>query len=473
MKAQLKRSACLILILNIAFLAVEIAFFILISTGSIVASVWSLPATVFSFIAIALNALAMWKFKIDVTDFRFLFMVFMYIFMCGRVWLNCFGLDGDIFWVLHTFFPHDVMARASMYCLCCIQAIFLGLLCTKQKMPLVYERNSEYTDSNRLFLTGILLLLIGLPCQIYVDIHSIRATLSSGSYLSITGVTGLIDDFAFLLIPGILCLMESRPKQRKVIFGAIGAYFLLVMSLTGNRRYYVTSIVAIGAYLLYVIRRDKPQKEKISIKRYVFIGILGVLFLSFLQVLREIRVNGLGSLSEFLINHGSDIFVVDDLLYEVLAEFGISFFSVTNIIANVPTMLPFQYGMTFVGMLPFLLPVGFLLGDLFVLAEPSAGINAATVNGLGSTLLGDLYANFGSAGILFSFLFGIILSKIVNLSKREQGGIKLVMYYSLYRIMINLVRCTVFEVYRPSIWMYCIVYIIYWSFGKKKDVKLL
>ena len=124
--------------------------------------------------------------------------------------------------------------------------------------------------------------------------------------------------------------------------------------------------------------------------------ILGLVFLNFLAVVQKMRVNGLVSLSEFISIYSGDIFALDDVFFDVLSEFGISFFSLASVIEHVPNYLNYQCGSTIIKAIPSVLPFGFFNSILGVVS-PSDYINNYTGLPVGGTLYGDLYANFGYA----------------------------------------------------------------------------
>lgn len=434
------------------------------SSNTIIRDNWAEVSFYLSLSCILINILTIISLRIRISDFRLPFIFLTYVFMYGRIWLHYLNLDQDIFWVLHKFFPHDKLQLSSLYVTACIQALFLGLF-TKDcigKIKTEYSFSNEIDYSvGRVLTTGYFLLLIGVPCRIITDINSIISTASTGNYNSITIQAGLIDDFAHLFIPGLLCLLEAKPKLRKPLIFIVAVYYVAIMSVTGDRRYYVAGLLSLGAYYL------SKRKKIIKPMKAIGVIIIGIIFLNFLEIIRVIRLGDLGSVSYFVSKYGRDLFVFDNLLYDVLAEFGISFFSVVNIVSNIPGYLPFQYGTTLLRCLPSVLPIGSMMGDFFYKASPSSIINDYTGYPVGATVFGDLYANFAVLGIFFSIILGYLVNHVFEKRKTSKSPLRTVLYYTSYYILVNMVRCTFFEMFRAYIWCIYIPIIVY-SLSKRR-----
>jgi len=461
MQLKLKGKDFLLWIINIVLLIASIieAF----SSKSIQNDNWAEVAFYLSIICISVNVLTMISLKVRISDFRIPFTVLTYLFMYGRIWLHYLNLDSEIFWVLHKFFLYDNLQLSSLYVVACTQALFIGLFIKESlisKEEYVLSNDANY-GSGMLSSTGYLLLMIGIPCRLITDINSIMSTATTGNYNSITIQTGLVDDFAHLLIPGLLCLLEAKPKIRKPLIIIIAVYYIAMMSVTGDRRYYVAGLLAIVAYYL------SKREERIRPIRAIGIIALGVIFLNFLEIIRVMRLGGLGSVLSFASKYGTDLFVFDNLLYDVLAEFGISFYSVVNIVSNIPGYMPFQYGATLLRCIPSVLPIGSFFGDFFDKASPSTLINKYTGYPVGATMFGDLYANFSIWGILVCVLLGLVIYSIFEKRKKSTHPLRTVLYYTSYYILINMVRCTFFEIFRAYIWCIYIPIIIYSLINRK------
>lgn len=441
-------------IINIGVLIVCLFELIAVWPGRTSSQLWSSQAFYLSIISIIANIYLMHKKRVRLIEYQFVVMALLYLFMYGRIWLSYLQLDSNIHWVLHKFFMAEDMRKTSMYVVSSAQMLFLGMMATYEKNELnagVVEANNQQPN---LYNAGLFLLLIGIPCRIYTDIQSVIATSATGSFTSISASTGLIDDLAYLLIPGLLCIMESKPHIRKLVMYIVTTYFVIIMAVTGDRRFYVSAILTLFAYIRF---RGVTIGKKLKLYQWILLILVGCFFLNFLEVIRKMRSGGLGSILSFVTNYGVDVFVLDDLIIDVLVEFGISFFSVVVVTTGVPDIFPFQYGMTFIKTIPSVLPLGFAFNQMFKEASPSVILNSTTKYPVGATIIGDAYANFSVFGIAFIFLFGLLLGKIFNINKASISKKYCVHYFTNYYILINIVRCSFFETFRPIIWCYIFV----------------
>lgn len=455
-----------IILITLNILSLIIVYALLFVLGEESSYDWVEITFYLSLICILFNLITLYCLKVKLSDFRFSFILLTYVFMYGRIWLRFFELDTDIFWVLHKLFDPYILLKSGLYVICCTQALFIGLFMLNNRSDKASVLNintiPELSDNIALAKTAQLLLLIGIPCRLITDINSVISTAATGSYSSITVLSGPVKDFAHLIIPGIICLLEYKPKLMNIVLSSLLFYYLAIMSLTGDRRYYVAGLLSLGSYYFYKYTKRKKISNTFIISGFLLV----VLFLNFLQVIRMMRLGGLVSLDVFLENYGFDIFVVNDVVFNVLAEFGISFYSVANIIDNVPSFLPYQYGLSFIKSIPSIIPIGPLFGDIFREASPSTIINAYTNRHVGATLFGDLYANFSIYAVLFCIIIGLGINSIFKSEKLNNSSILIVRYYTSYYILVNLIRCSIFEIMRPIVWCTVIPLITYKLFKR-------
>ena len=226
------------------------------------------------------------------------------------------------------------------------------------------------------------------------------------------------------------------------------------MVVTGDRRYEVTGIIAI---LLCVI---KTYPIKFSVTMILGSGYLSVVLLNILIVIRNIRKGRLLSLTKFLMSNFKTIFfslsTVKNTIIETLAEVGISFFSVVQVIKNIPENIGFQYGKGFWGSIPAILPTGPIFKDFFEQIDISHVVNLLEKNTVGQTIVGDFYANFGLFYLPLSLLFGIFVKKFFDENCTGNINLSIARNYSFLYIEINLIRACFFEVFRNSVYIYVI-----------------
>lgn len=421
---------------------------------------WSEIVTLIAIALLLIQIISLKLKGIEYTDFRLWFLILTYLFMFGRVFLHALNLDENIFWNLIMRYPEIDMFRASMFILCSIQSIFIGFVIKdcKKNNKLKVKLYKLKPDFN-IYKAGIILLIFSLPFRLITDINWIIQTQGAGSYSAIQSGSGLSDDFAFLFLPSIILLICSgklNKSKSNILVSVVIIYFIIVMILTGDRRYPVTAILAL--VLCYL----KYYNLRISFVKTVLLGYIALTMLNLFTVVREVRHDELTSLFDFILNYWSKIFFNTNTVYETLAEFGLTFFSVVHIFMYVPYIIPFQRGFTFVATIPSILPIGWLFRDFFSKSSVSGIINPQAGASVGASLIGDLYANFGWYALGAGIIVGIIFNKIFNVSNEKNIRLKYVQYFSLFYILINLVRATFFEVFRSAIMVYFVPMLIIW-----------
>lgn len=453
MQIHIKKETLILWIISLIFMTIciiELKY--LWFSDTIIMGKWSAPTFYLSVVSFVINIVFLHRYGVKIVEFPAVMTLLTYLFMFGRVWLNFWGQDKNIYWVLHKLYDDIEMQRVGVLAVCCTHALFIGMISVyKRQITNISktEKKSYELNKSLLYSLGLIMLIIGIPCRIITDMQNVISTSLTGSFTSITATTGIIDDLAFLYVPGLICVMESRPNLRKPLFIAIFGYFIIIMAITGDRRYYVSAIITFGAY---IIQKESLLGENKNICKLFFIGIIIAIFLNFLEVIRKIRMENLTSFWLFLKKHGTDVFVLDDMLYEILSEFGISFYSVVSIVNCIPKVFPYQYGMTLLKTIPSCIPIGFIVGNIFSEASPSTYVNPYLGKPVGATMFGDLYANFSVYCIFFVFIVGLFLGNLFRKENLNKDGYYCMKYYTYYYILINLVRCSIFEVFRPMVW---------------------
>ena len=468
MKKEIKANCMRALLLNLILLCVFFALLVADWQNILSDDNWAIKSAILSLVSLGSNIYFFITNNRRIGDFRVIFLIMTYPFMFGRVWIAALGMEKMTSWWLQDYFSTSVLYKTSLFCLCCIQASFLGLFFASEKAERVFRDYLSATviaDHNRtvrLYNTGLILILIAIPCRLITDVHAIIQGLGSRQYGAIEGITGFWDDFAFLLIPGVICIMESRPRSKMKWMLGLSFYFAVVMIMTGDRRYYVTGILALGLY--YVNKMRKTKKKGIG--KTIIYTVLVVFGLNFLEVIRSIRNGELGLVSSFLSNYGDRLFDFSTTFVDVFGEFGISFYSAASIVEYIPNSLPFQLGLSIIGSLVTIIPFGNRF--LYSVAEPSNIINSYTHLTVGSSIFGDLYANFGLFAIFFSLILGILLRKWFFYLSKKKTGLSVVLCYTSYYILINLVRSSFLEIVRPFSWCVLIPLVIYNLCNRKR-----
>jgi len=382
-----------------------------------------------------------------------------WVFMFGQVWIIGLDMRQALFYPLIERYDSALLWRTGLYTLSYMQAIFLGLQFRSGNSSTPCERGVLETHPNVRSLQSVAwcLILFSLPFRLWMDGVNVDAAQRSGTFLAVTTASGFADDIGRLFVPGILTLLAAwRGRPRKslwvLVFGV--GYHLLILSLTGDRRYNAAAILAIVLCFL-ALRASRP-----SMKSGVLWMMFGVALLNLLAYVRSIRQGGLVSVSEMLRDWRA--FALLNPVLESFAEYGVSFLSVAIAVEWVPAGVPYQRGLSFFGAFLTLLPVGWLFSDFLAQVSVLGLLTRIDGHPVGSSLPAELYANFGWYGILGAFFAGIVLSRIFRLTTDGHDAWRTVLYYAQFYVLINLARASFIEVFRAGLMVWGVPSVLLW-----------
>ena len=442
-----KDSALIIYALVHVFFDVLFAIWIATNGASLQGPTYQEAIAPFLAASIALDLIGFFCIKrAPFIDLGLWFVLLSFAFMFGNVFLEVFDLETSLTWNPSIYYSEVEKYTTSLYALFCINAISLGCI-------LVPKRNYEETslDPNRgrqLRRTGFVCLIVGFATSAIQSFQLISVTQASGTYetYSTASTSVLIDDLSYLLVVGVVSIIASGTIRRRTSFYitlTACAYYIAVMTLSGSRKFAIFAIIALSLNYLWMCRNDG-----LSVKIIVLTMFGAVLVLNLLYVIREYRTDLLTIIPNYFESLATFNFL--NLLGEVFAETGLTFYSVVGIMATVPSVFPYELGATLFRSLFSFLPIGWLMGDFFTGAASTQVINTYTGLPVGASLIGDFYWNWGFVGgVIASLLFGAILSTVsARLATRASS---LALYFSVLFIVLVGVRAGIFEIYRPLV----------------------
>ena len=412
-------------------------------------------------VSIVLNLIGFCKIKkTSYTSITLWFVFCSYFFMFGHVYTHVFNLKTTLLWNPSVFFSEKEKLNGAIYTLIALTSISLGYFCFKNTNQKVKKNTyGKEPIEKKVSILGWTCFLLGFICNLLNSLIVIGKTYSAGSYLAYASASanvGLLDDFSYLMYPGVMYILSGRSlsKHKKNIFiGFVIGYFILTMVFSGSRKNQIFALIAIS-----VCYCGTKSENRISNRAVIFIFIVGVLLLNLIYVIREHRTELNTVISQY-ISSLADMEFLKELVGETLTESGLTFYSVVSIVKYVPNIFPFEYGMTFLRTLLSALPIGWLIGDFLNKGASTVVINKYTGIPVGASIIGDLYWNFGCVGgVIFSFILGAIFSKIdmILFEKDEKEP----MYYSIFFVLLIGLRSGFFEIFRPLIMVTVVPYIV-------------
>lgn len=398
--------------------------------------------------------------KVPFYDFGLWFVVISYFFMFGYLFREVFSLKTGLLWNPIVKFENSILFHSYIFVILSLGFFSLGYLMHYKSSIASRENNlKKVVPDKRLYSIGLTLLLIGGIAKLINDtqIISFMQTINSYSAYSEAINSGLWDDLACLMLPGVFFVFFSgciKERTKKTIFVMVLAYLLCIMILTGSRKIQIFSILS-----LFLGFEFSLEKRRMSIRRTIIYVLLAIITLNVVITIRDYRFN-LASIVPILREKLFSFNLFENILGETLAETGITLLSVASIVNLVPNIMPYQYGLTYLRTLPSFLPIGWLSGDFFNLASSSYVINTSTGVRAGSSFIGDLYWNWGYFGGVFAaFLCGVLVCKFVQINSKSNIRKSYAMYFSIFSQLIILVRSELFDAYRPIIMLICIVFV--------------
>lgn len=421
---------------------------------------------VITFASLSLMMLSLAQLKkigAKILSFSGIFLILLHLFCLGNYYVKAFGREE--FFLFGDWFRNDidVKAEAGFFSLCAIEAIFVGMLLYLEREKDVagadYKRFIRFDSEQKkriIYITGVILLCITLPCRLYVDYSNILTSSVNGEYAGFSGVVGVIDDIQTLFIPSLICLMYGKRENRgfcRMILILYSIFCIVVMAASGSRRYYVTAIITI---VLFYINSRPVIKERRNPIIYILIALEAIVILNLMTMIRSYRHTALGI--NYLVNeHGSDLFSLD-FLWESFSEFGLTGNVVYYARKFFPESVSYQLGYTYLASFIYILPIGW-----FVRLQASIGSILFKLSGaaVGGSIVADLFANWGWFSIIPAILLGNIIARIAFAdANSNQSSVRTAVSYATSYALLNYVRASTSEIMRYTAYTMIAIYFI-------------
>ncbi len=363
----------------------------------------------------------------------------LYIYNCGQVWLLLFGLYSltSSFSIVN--FTTSTLIESISYFLLLIHLTHLfGCLFYKRQVSAVNDAEDEDSvdySIEKLCCNRVswLIFLFCLVFMIPTDMKQIVIASVSGYTEAFTvGNDNSLIYLAWNIYPfsvmGLL-LTEKSGRRRAIKYFVI-ARAIILMLLVGSRVHHMTllCVVLITEYLLSF----NPQIKRRKMKRWVIVlSVVGCILL--VPTVAYIRDGGVNVLSYF---------IKMNPIVLLLQEMGGSLINVLLCVDYCPNVISYGYGGTYlfgvvtffpklISFFPQLIQYGAVGNILNPYFEKGAG--------LGGSLVGDLYFNFGWYSLFLTPLLGGIIAKLSNsisklTSEKNIRSLKATVYLFLFYI---------------------------------------
>lgn len=416
-----------------------------------------------------IEVLQLRKHNIGLFSIIFVFVVLCHVFFLGNFYLKAFGQEE--FYVYNDWLSNDPQLKieAGLFSLLTIHALFMGIIIALDKYSDNTRREYKFalglneSDKSKVILrTGFLLLLIGMPFHLILDISRIRYSAIANMYTGFEGSVGLADDLYVFLVPAIICLLFGKRNNKRICNFVLWIYLiwtLIVMAASGARREYATGIIAVVLCYYSIFQNNRHKGHFV---RNIIIVLLGIILLNFLTMIREYRHTQLG-ISYLLTEHIEDLFSLN-FLGETIAEFSLTGSPIYFSIKYFPSTIPYQYGFTYIASTIYILPIGWLVS-----LNSSIGSMLYSLTGwaAGGSLAADLYANWGWVSTIFAVIIGFIVGRFCDTRSDNVDTLTLssVAAFSLGYIFLTYPRASTSEVMRHGAYIILMMYFLFRSFS--------
>lgn len=255
------------------------------------------------------------------------------------------------------------------------------------------------------------LIFVGLPFWLYVNGSKMMGA-ASDAYRGVYSlvIPAPIQALSFFFEAGLLLMLLLVGSERKgtSLFWIVVAVNVVLMA-TGSRQYSVCFLAVWCLIYFCYLRRLSPGRIVVMVAACVCL-----LFL--VDAFGELRTTGfsLEALSTYLTK--ASFF---DVAWDSLGEFGSAFSTLVISMANVPSVLSYGMGATYLAGVLSVVPM--LVGRFPALKASTQFTTSLSVAFLGGSMLGEFFYNFGWFGVVGSFLVGALLARCQS-SLNEAGS---------------------------------------------------
>ncbi len=358
-----------------------------------------------------------------------IFMMFLALFHFGQAWIYAVGskVDKNISYDLFSLYTEDDLSNVLIFSLLAYNLVAFFLIVFAPKVVSIggrdidYQRNDFFPDRKLVYKFGIVLfgiLLIPVAIFDYLSISYASQAGYGGIYANADKLArwALFNSYFPLAIILLLLGCDPRKNGWKPIFYFAVLHSLALMVLTGHRGPHLIPVLLFFFCKHYFI---KPYKAK----HVVLMGCFGFILLMLLSFVSYGRHKGYANLDLIEFMREKNVFI------QTFSEFGCTL--VTTILAYKYTIThAFLEGKSYLGSLAVFIPFSTsLTPELKPYISISALLNpySPSKGALGGSFFAEMYINFGYYSLMLTPVFGWIICKLENITRRPDK-------YSLFAI---------------------------------------
>ena len=363
------------------------------------------------------------RFRTKNCVFLIILILSIYVFHCGQILCIGFDMQGMLSLDFRKHASSETIRHAFQYYLFSQSILCMGMLLARSTsdMPVKANRPSLNVSPSVIHC----MLIVGVIPRLYYDISRVLASIGT-DYLSVfsvympTALQALASVFDAGLI-GLLLIIKDGGKQR-VIFWLVVAYKMIIMLSGARQNAFCFLVIWLIVYFAII--------NRIEAKKLPLVILTCLLLFVFVDAIGETRAHGFNpsAVLSYLTSNTSNSLVGD-----TLGEFGSAFTTLVTTMENVPIMLSYGLGRSYIAGLTMIVPG--VTSRIPFLAE-AANYIAFLPSSIyfGGSMLAEAYYNFGWFGLVVFLLIGLFSSYCNEgfyLQRQGQrGSIEVIRIYS-------------------------------------------
>lgn len=305
-----------------------------------------------------------------------------------------------------TLFSSGTLNQGTIFTIICIQVFALGIslyyLFDKSYHRMVFSK-CKWANNDSMVVKAAFCLFVF--CSVIYIPYTLYGAFVLHSRFSMPAIGNIAKQFYFPSALLILCYSKNKKLRRFIYF----MYLLecLGSMLTGGR---TEGLVPVMVLVVYYFQYSEHSK---SVNGGIIRNMLYVVFLFFiimlLVVIAQVRVGNTISTSQFNLKNIFEMFV---------GELGFNFTTILFVISGIQ-LYGYQKGLSYISDLITLIPQSLDPTGTINKLQGLSGANWLQMNygqkfdfGLGFSIIGEAYFNFGNYGAFVIFIFGILIAAL-------------------------------------------------------------
>lgn len=386
-----------------------------------------------------------------------IFIILSYLFSFGQFIIEAYFPFHVYRYEKIILFYSDDIKRCAFFSFVIIQLVFLGIIVQRKLNNKDCTELNEDAQINYKYIRtlGYIISLICFPIWLYYNIQTYSLTKIKGGYVvGATQVNGIIVQFSYYIIIGMALLIigYSNNKYLQRIIFVIEMLLLLVSMITGNRLFAVGSVCVL--FYCYKMLTNKQLFRQVILIFIIIYFVAGIV-----ASISHLRLNSVLTVTDIVndsLSYGKESF-----LY-VLEEFGGTIKSPLKVMQQIPSIVPYSCGKTYLFSLITLIPN--FNDQIRSIYEKSIYLFSLQGNAaMGGSYIGELYYNFGYFSYLIAFPIGVFIGALTDRADHLILSKNYLVFSYYIMIIFGLymwVRGYFTELIRGPIWAALLIYSI-------------